>query len=138
MFYLFGGAPIAWQDYVSAHHPPCSALCLLRRKHIGGGAAGEARRVIGEWARAFDRLLIHVDVDVIDYADFPIAENTRRHRGLTFRQAMEAIEVLVSAPNWSALTVAEVNPDHGAADGSTMRMFAQALADALGRSPVLV
>ena len=48
------------------------------------------------------------------------------------------IEVLVSAPNWSALTVAEVNPDHGAADGSTMRMFAQALADALGRSPVLV
>ena len=96
-----------------------------------------AHRVVNGWGKDFDRLLIHLDVDVIDFADFPIAEHTRRNEGLTFHQAMQAIEVLVGAENWSALTVAEVNPDHGAEDGSTVSAFATALADGLARSRVL-
>ena len=96
-----------------------------------------AHRVVIGWGKDFDRLLIHLDVDVIDFADFPIAEHTRRNEGLTFHQAMQAIEVLIGAENWSALTVAEVNPDHGAEDGSTVSAFATALADGLARSRVL-
>ena len=41
------------------------------------------------------------------------------------------MKVLVAAPNWAALTICEVNPDHGELDGSTLRTFIEALADVL-------
>jgi arginase len=91
-----------------------------------------------DWGQRFRHLLIHLDVDVIDFEDFPIAENTRRKIGLTFEQTMIALEALLQAPNWNALTITEVNPDHGLSDGSTIRDFASALASALGRTPSLM
>jgi arginase len=36
-----------------------------------------------KWGADFDRLLVHVDADVLSYVDFPIAENVRRCEGLT-------------------------------------------------------
>jgi arginase len=64
------------------------------------------------WAARFDRLLVHLDVDVLAFAAFPIAENVRRVDGLTLAELAIVIRELVSAPNWTALTVTEVNPDH--------------------------
>lgn len=102
-----------------------------------------ARRALA-WAERFPTLLIHFDVDAIDFEDFPIAENIRRKAGLRFDQVMAALDVLLTAPNLAVLTVCEVNPDHGSADGSTIRTFAQRLAGALaptlavqGRDPNL-
>jgi arginase len=91
-----------------------------------------------DWGQRFRYLLIHLDVDVIDFENFPIAENTRRKMGLTFEQTMIALEALLQAPNWCGLTITEVNPDHGLADGSTIRDFASALASALGHTPSLM
>lgn len=93
--------------------------------------AGTARRVVEAWARRFERLLVHVDVDVLDYLDLPIAEETRRNRGLRFDQLVTALRVLIAAPNWVALTVCEINPDHGEADGSTLETLCDGLADVL-------
>jgi arginase len=93
--------------------------------------AGSARRVVDGWARRFERLLVHLDVDVVDYVDMPLAENYRRNRGLRFEQLKSALNPLLHAPNWVALTVTELNPDHGASDGSTLRTFVEALAGAL-------
>ncbi|MGH2381562.1 MAG: arginase family protein [Candidatus Limnocylindria bacterium] len=90
-----------------------------------------ARSVIEGWARRFGRLLIHVDVDVLDYLDLPIAENTRRNTGLRFSQLVAVLREFVAAPNWGALTICEVNPDHGELDGSTLRTFNEGLADSL-------
>ena len=67
------------------------------------------------------------------FADMPLAENTRRHVGLKFEQLVAALTVLLTAPNWTALTVCELNPDHGASDGSTLRTFVAALSDAIAR-----
>ena len=72
-----------------------------------------------------------MDVDVLDYLDLPIAEETRRNRGLRFTQLVEALRELVAAPNWVGLTVCEVNPDHGESDGSTLRSLNEGLADAM-------
>jgi arginase len=44
---------------------------------------------------------------------------------------MASLNILLSAPNLAALTVTELNPDHGESDGSTLRQFAEALANAL-------
>jgi arginase len=90
-----------------------------------------AQEVVKGWARQFDRLLIHLDVDVLDFADMPLAENTRRNVGLKFDQLIAALNVLLTAPNWTALTVCELNPDHGASDGSTLRTFVSSLSQAI-------
>ena len=82
----------------------------------GGSPTGTARAVAREWAQRFDRVLVHVDVDVLDYLDLPIAEETRRNRGLRFTQLVAALRELVAAPNWVGLTLCEVNPDHGEGD----------------------
>jgi arginase len=102
---------------------------------VVGDPVRTAQAVVDGWARHFERLLVHVDTDVLDYVDFPLAENTRRNWGLRFEQLMVALGRLLRAPNWVALTIAEVNPDHGAEDGSTLRTFVEALARALAASP---
>ena len=94
-----------------------------------------AREVVNGWARRFERLLIHVDVDVLDFLDFPIAEETRRNRGLRFAQLVAALRELVAAPNWVALTICEINPDHDP-DGSSMRELSEAIADVLAGAAV--
>src|SRR5439155_13433828 len=82
--------------------------------------AGSARGVVEGWARRFERLLLHIDADVLDFLDIPIAEETRRYRGLRFEQPVSALRNLVAAPNWSTLTICEVNAEH-APDGAPMR-----------------
>ena len=44
---------------------------------------------------------------------------------------MTALRVLIAAPNWVALTVCEINPDHGEADGSTLETLCDGFADVL-------
>jgi arginase len=94
-----------------------------------------AQAVVADWAGKFERLLVHLDVDVLDFVDMPLAENNRRNVGLRFDQLVAALRTLLRAPNWVALTVTELNPDHGESDGSTLRIFAEALADAMASSP---
>lgn len=99
--------------------------------------ASAARGLVDSWAGRFERLLIHVDVDVLDYLDLPIAEESRRNRGLRLPQLAAALREFVAAPNWVALTIGEVNPDHGELDGSTIAAFNDMLADALAAAPRL-
>jgi arginase len=89
-----------------------------------------AEAVVAGWARQFEQLLVHLDVDVLDFVDMPLAENSRRNTGLLFHQLVASLRVFLRSPNWVALTVCELNPDHGESDGSTLRTFAKALADA--------
>jgi arginase len=102
---------------------------------VAADPSGAAQAVATGWSRQFERLLVHLDLDVLDFVDMPLAENNRRNWGLRFDQLMAALRPLVCAPNWTALTVCELNPDHGERDGSTLRTFAGALADALAASP---
>lgn len=106
-------------------------ITMVRLAKVAADPARAAREVVQGWARRFDCLLVHVDVDVLDYLDLPVAENVRRHRGLRFAQLVEALQTLVASPNWRALTVCEVNPDHGEADGSSIRTLSDGLADVL-------
>lgn len=106
-------------------------IAEVRLAQVAADPAVAARGVVEGWARRFGRLLVHVDVDVLDYLDTPIAEETRRNKGLRLDELGAALRELVAAPNWVALTICEVNPDHGELDGSTLRRFNEALADIL-------
>jgi arginase len=106
----------------------------VRLAEVAAHPSSAAQAVATGWARQFERLLVHLDLDVLDFVDMPLAENNRRNVGLRFEQLMAAVRPLLCAPNWAALTVCELNPDHGEIDGSTLRTFAGAMADALAAS----
>ena len=78
------------------------------------------------------RRLVHFDVDVVDFVDEPLSENTGRNSGLSFEAAMTALAELVAVEGLLAVTVTELNPHHGAEDGATLGVFAERLAAVLG------
>ena len=112
-------------------------IAEVRLAEVAVDPSRAARAVVTGWAQQFQRLLVHLDVDVLDFIDMPLAENNRRNWGLRFDQLMAALGPLLRAPNWAALTVCELNPDHGESDGSSLRSFAKSLSDALAASPRL-
>jgi arginase len=97
-------------------------------------AAGRALQMMEE---SCERLVVHFDVDTIDFVDAPLSENTGRNTGLSLETAMRALAGLLATPRFAALTVTELNPDHGEEDGSTVGRFAGFLVDALAPSPGL-
>jgi arginase len=85
-------------------------------------------------ARRLDRYLVHFDVDVVDFVDLPLSENTGHNIGLAFDTACAALDVLVAGDGFAGLTVTEHNPAHGAEDGSATAALAAALQRALKRA----
>jgi len=83
----------------------------------------------------FERLLVHFDVDVIDFNDLPLAENYSKNKGLSYSHTLELLEALLKSPKFAGLTLTEINPDHGADDGSTIQRFAQDLSRLLACYP---
>jgi len=94
-------------------------------------AAGAARRALELVRARFDHYVVHLDVDVIDFTDAPLSENTGRNIGLPFRVAMDALGGLLADDGLLALTVAEVNPAHALADEGLLERFAASLAQSL-------
>lgn len=90
-------------DRLDLYREPLSAVL--------GDPAAAVRRVAA-WGEGFDRILVHVDADVLDFTDFPIAENTRTVPGLPFAILETVISGLLALPNSTALTLCEINPDH--------------------------
>ena len=78
-----------------------------------------------------DRLVVHFDVDVIDFAECPLGENYRHGEGCTLDQAMSALCALASSAAFAGVTVAQLNPDHGDAELATLKRFSKGLARAL-------
>lgn len=88
---------------------------------------GAARRALDVLAGADRRVVVHFDADVIDFTSLPLSENPGRNEGLAFEVAMTVLEEVLRDERVAALTVTEVNPLHGAPDGSTIARFAESL-----------
>ncbi len=95
------------------------------------GAAARARELIEDRC---DRLLVHFDVDVIDFTDVPLSENWGRNEGLAYDQALRALDVLLASPRLAGLTITELNPDHTEQGAHSVERFAAAIAASLARS----
>jgi arginase len=75
------------------------------------------------------RIAVHLDVDVLDFLDAPLAENTDRNGGPSLDQAFAALAGLVADGRLAALTITELNPDH--AEPDLLARFVEGLAAAL-------
>ena len=93
--------------------------------------ARAAKAALAALPTGSDRVAVHFDVDVVDFVDAPLSENTGRNVGVPLATALAALGTLLSDGRVAVLTVTELNPLHGAADGSTVERFASGLAAAV-------
>jgi len=78
-------------------------------------------------------LAVHIDVDVLDFIDAPLAENTDgRNTGPTLDQVAMALEVAARDERFRALSIGELNPTRSAGDPDVIRRFVAAVAAVMG------
>jgi len=75
---------------------------------------------------------VHVDVDVLDFIDAPLAENVNgRNSGPTIEQLGLALSELVQRQECWAVSIGQLVPAHAAADPDALRRFVDIVAFAL-------
>ena len=91
---------------------------------------------VSETQRALARLapgplVVHLDVDVLDFTDAPLAEDTGgRNTGPSLDAVAESLETACHDESVRVLTVAEVNPTRSVGDPSVLDRFVAVLARA--------
>jgi arginase len=125
---LFG-----YTDYPGAEHDVLVRRDLPRlpAEQIRGRPREAAEEALARVSAAADRFLVHLDVDVVDFLDLPIADVPLHNAGLTFDEAMICLAVFARHGGLAGLTITEFNPDHGAEDGSTADALVRGLVGAL-------
>jgi arginase len=91
-----------------------------------------ARDALGLLGAEFDRYVIHLDLDVVDFTDAPLSEHPARNTGLKLDEMLRALKVLASGPGLVAITLTELNPHNAAADDGLLERFVVSFAEALG------
>jgi arginase len=77
-------------------------------------------------------LAVHVDVDVLDFTDAPLAESTDgRNTGPTLDQLAQALLVAAGDPRLRALSIGELNPTRSAGEPGAIPRFIGTLAATL-------
>ncbi len=106
-------------------------ISAVPTEQVAADPEGVAARALELISRRYQRVLVHFDVDVIDFTDFPLSENTGRNHGLGYDAALEALKVLLASPQLAGLTVTELNPDHTEDGARSVERFAVDLAGGL-------
>jgi arginase len=74
-------------------------------------------------------LALHLDVDVLDFIDAPLAENTDcRNTGPTLDQVAEALTAAAQDQRIRALSIGELNPTRCAGDPDALPRFVRSIA----------
>lgn len=95
------------------------SLATISRAEVREDAEAAAQRAAA-WAGNFKQVLIHLDLDVLEYIHFPIAENVRREPGLRLEDLAPVLRRLVRLPACRALTITEANPEHAPDEAEIM------------------
>ena len=87
-------------------------LSVLNWDRVAKNPDSEAAAILGDWASGLDRFAIHFDVDVLNFAEAPIADTSAsRNVGLRLEQAQRLLSTLVSDSRCASLTISEINPE---------------------------
>jgi arginase len=77
-------------------------------------------------------LALHIDVDVLDFIDAPLAENSDcRNTGPTLDQAVAALQLAAQDPRARSLSIGELNPTRCAGDPDALPRFVSSIARVL-------
>jgi arginase len=121
------GQATAWElDVITRMGVACVTAERLRAEPAA--AAAEALRRLPGGAT---RLVVHLDVDVVDFVDAPLSENTGRNIGVPLAAALAGLGAVMRDERVQALTVTELNPTHAAADPGALERLCAGIAGAL-------
>ncbi len=98
---------------------------------IRGKAKESAREALSQLENKADSILVHFDVDVIDFDDFPAGDVPHYH-GLSFDEKMSALDVFIASRKFAALVITEFNADRDP-EGTLAVRFVDAVAKTLAR-----
>lgn len=99
-------SPGQWRRY-AAHRVTGVPVTDIPPGQAGALAQDVLRRLADRPA-----LVVHLDVDVVDFASLPLADCPRYHGGLALDDVAAAIRAATNHPGLACLTLTEVNPDH--------------------------
>jgi arginase len=127
---LFGyNTESGWIDAVEMERLQQCEMLKYPVSQIKGKAKESARDALSQLEKKADNILVHFDVDVIDYDEFPVAD-VPHSEGLSFDEAMSALEVFLASPKLTALVITEFNANRDS-DGLYAQQFVNAVATAL-------
>ncbi len=127
---LFGYNPGAgWLDPIEQERLEGCSMLKYPVAEVRGQAEQAARQALAQLEDRAEPLLVHFDVDVIDFRDFPVAD-VPHEGGLSFGETIEALPVFVSSRTFAGLVVTEFNAERDP-DGTQAQRLVHALAHAL-------
>ncbi len=126
---------LGWDEVQSEAHER-AAIERLRMEVIPAGEvaadpAAAAARALALLDRHSQSLLVHFDVDVVDFTDTPLSENWGRNEGIPYEAAASALHTLLASPRLAGVTVTELNPDHVEAGSGSVERLVRDLAEGL-------
>lgn len=98
---------------------------------VNADVRGAATRALRELESKAEHILVHFDVDVVDYDDFP-AVDVAHQPGLTLAQAQEALGVFVESEKTVGLVITEFNAAQDG-DGKLAERIIGVIEDVLSR-----
>jgi arginase len=106
-----------------------SRMAKYPLEEIVADVEAAAKGAVRELESNASHFLVHFDVDVIDYDDFPAVDVPHRP-GLALSQAKKALNIFTGSPSTVGLVVAEFNANQDV-DGSLARRLADTIAGAM-------
>jgi arginase len=97
--------------------------------------AQAAEEALARVSASADRFLLHLDLDVVDFIDLPVADIPQHNDGLAFDEATTCLAVFARHEGLAGLVITEFNPDHGAEDGSTADALVRGLVGVFAGDP---
>jgi arginase len=127
---LFG-----WDEVQSEPHERAAierlGIEVIPAGDVAADPTAAATRALALLEMPGEDLLVHFDVDVIDFTDTPLSENWGRNEGISYVAAATALRTLLASPRLAGLTVTELNPDHVEAGSGSLERLARDVADGL-------
>lgn len=127
---LFGyNAEAGWIDGAEIEVLAQCRMTKYPLSQIRRTAKEAAKEALTQLENKADSILIHFDVDVIDFDDFPAAD-VPHYQGLSFDEVMAALSVFTASRKLAGLVITEFKADRDA-DGTLAHRFVDAVAKAL-------
>jgi arginase len=127
---LFGyNAEAGWIDAAETQVLAQCQMMTYPLAQIRGTVKESAKEALTQLESKADSILIHFDVDVIDFDDFPAAD-VPHYQGISFDEAMAALSVFIASRKLAGLVITEFNADRDA-DGTLAHRFVDAVAKAM-------
>ena len=90
-----------------------------------------AREALNHLEQNSKKFLVHLDVDVIDFTDLPVADVPQYSQSLMFKDVIDCLYVFASSNKFGGLVITEFNPDHLDEEGKHAEIFIEGIIKAL-------